>query len=513
MKTCPRCNRTYPDTENFCEADSSPLVSEPAFTQRESATECPVCGGKAEPGEIICNFCGARLDNNQPVEPAPRPSSSRTAVQPPKSPSPYPRLGGSSSSTQPPPTARMQGPIEDEGGSSKLGIVGYVIAAVVALAAGAWFAIHLSAGKNEEPAVAASPAGIIASPVPVATGPTVVLANALPVQVSGAGSTSSDRSTDVIRKAFDDNRGSLVDTYNSALTTDPRIADAMLIRLHIRADGTVETSAVRTSTSPNPALDAKVVSAMEMWKLPATSAGDVDVDYPIIFARDASDTARLESDLQAKVATLSPTEPPEYAAAPAPASSPEAAGAPSVGTAASPAVAAALPTPEAAPAAAAPPATVAKPRHKPRPKVAHAAPTPSLFEQVRDRLKANPKLRRVNTYTNGGTVTLFGKVFGESEKSLAEETVRNIPGVTSVVDNITTDESEWAQQQVQIAQQLANSGLDKVTVKVIGHDAFLDGQVKTELEKSRAVTVTEAAAPVTVRTNLIRVVPGSMFGF
>ena len=32
----------------------------------------------------------------------------------------------------------------------------------------------------------------------------------------------------------------------------------------------------------------------------------------------------------------------------------------------------------------------------------------------------------------GGTVTLFGKVFGEEEKSLAEETVRNIPGVLFV---------------------------------------------------------------------------------
>ena len=139
--------------------------------------------------------------------------------------------------------------------------------------------------------------------------------------------------------------------------------------------------------------------------------------------------------------------------------------------------------------------------------------TPSLYEQVRGRLKANPKLRRVNAYTNGGTVTLFGKVFGESEKSLAEETVRNLPGVTSVVDNITTDEADWAEQQTRIAQQLANSGLDKVTVKVIGHDAFLDGEVKTELEKSRAVTMAEGAAPVTVRTNLIRVAPGNMFGF
>ena len=53
MKTCPRCNRTYPDSENFCEADRSPLVSAPAFTQQSSSgvVECPVCGGKAEPGK------------------------------------------------------------------------------------------------------------------------------------------------------------------------------------------------------------------------------------------------------------------------------------------------------------------------------------------------------------------------------------------------------------------------------------------------------------------------------
>ena len=71
----------------------------------------------------------------------------------------------------------------------------------------------------------------------------------------------------------------------------------MLIRLHIRADGTVETAAVRTSTSPNPALDAKVVSAMEMWKLPATAAGEVDADYPIIFAHDSAEASRIDSDL------------------------------------------------------------------------------------------------------------------------------------------------------------------------------------------------------------------------
>ena len=87
----------------------------------------------------------------------------------------------------------MPGPIEVEEGRSTLGLVGYVLAAVIALAAGAWFAIHLSAGKNEQAGVAPSPVSI-GSPGMGSTGPIVTLANAMPVQVSGGGATSPDRS-------------------------------------------------------------------------------------------------------------------------------------------------------------------------------------------------------------------------------------------------------------------------------------------------------------------------------
>src|ERR1700722_6178196 len=148
MKTCPRCNRTYSDSENFCEADSTQLVSMPAFAQQSPSTrvERPVRGGKAEPGEIICNFCGARLDQNQSAAPPPLVP---TAPRPASASSPYPRLSSVSTSTQPPMTAKMQGPIEPEEGRSTLGLVGYVLAAIVALAAGAWLAIHLSA-RNEQ---------------------------------------------------------------------------------------------------------------------------------------------------------------------------------------------------------------------------------------------------------------------------------------------------------------------------------------------------------------------------
>ena len=68
MKTCPRCARNYPDAESFCEADGTALVASAgaAGTSKmadapELPIECPVCGGKAEPGELMCNFCGARL--------------------------------------------------------------------------------------------------------------------------------------------------------------------------------------------------------------------------------------------------------------------------------------------------------------------------------------------------------------------------------------------------------------------------------------------------------------------
>ena len=78
MKRCPRCDKTYPDSETFCEADGTALVSAgPAFSESAGnpggggagdVIECPVCGGKAQPGELICNFCGARLGTESPAQ-------------------------------------------------------------------------------------------------------------------------------------------------------------------------------------------------------------------------------------------------------------------------------------------------------------------------------------------------------------------------------------------------------------------------------------------------------------
>ena len=86
MKTCPRCARTYPDAESFCETDGTALVAAAGapvtakMADLEPQIECPVCGGRAEPGELICNFCGARLPVSGGAEPtaAPRPARGAT---------------------------------------------------------------------------------------------------------------------------------------------------------------------------------------------------------------------------------------------------------------------------------------------------------------------------------------------------------------------------------------------------------------------------------------------------
>ena len=68
MKSCPRCGKQYPDSEGFCETDGAALVATPDMprgrfttimsdeTPAEQSLECPVCGGKALPGEVRCNY-------------------------------------------------------------------------------------------------------------------------------------------------------------------------------------------------------------------------------------------------------------------------------------------------------------------------------------------------------------------------------------------------------------------------------------------------------------------------
>ena len=499
MKRCPRCEKTYPDSETFCETDGTALVQAgPAFAESGSGggegqqIECPVCGGKAQPGELICNFCGARLGVEPAAEqytppPSIPPTAQRTGTARP-GPSPSMRI-----------TGRMPGQNGDDEGRSVFGVVGYVIAAIIALGGGAWLAMHLSNKAAEAPVANASPSAVASVAAPAPTGPLVALATAMQVQVTGESASAPERNQDTVRKFFDDHKVGLLNSYEHALAGDNNMRDAMMVRVRVLPNGSVDKVSVRTSTNPNPAFDAEVAKEISGWSYAPFGGSEVEIDYPIVFTNDPSSSDTLGSQLSASMNGLSATSVAEYessSAQPTPAAAE-----------ASPPAPVSAETPVAPPVAVAP---APRPRrtHKPPP-----TPTLTLQQRVLQVLSSNPRTRRVNCYTSGNTVTIFGKVFDNDAKLYAEKVVRGVPGVGNVIDSLTTDQAEWAARQQAIAAQLAGAGLTGVTVKVIGHDAYLNGTVKTEAQKQQAVAITESASPVHVRGNIITVVPGSMFGF
>jgi hypothetical protein len=504
MKRCPRCEKTYPDSETFCEDDGTALVpTGPAFAESAGGDqgqqiECPVCGGKAQPGELICNFCGARLGVDSAAEQY-TPPPSRPAA-PPRNPTV--RRGPSLSR---PITGRMpEGDDGEKEGRGMFGVLGYLIAAIVALGGGAWLAIHLSKGGAEAPVANASPSAAASVAAVMPSGPSVALANAMPVQVTGVSASAPERNQDAARKFFEDHKNPLLDSYEHALAGDNTLRDAMVGRVRVLPSGNVDAASVRTSTNPNPAFDAEVVKDVSSWTYSPFSGSEVEIDYPIIFTNDPATKDALESQLNTKLAGLSPTEPPEFASSP-----------PAPSSVASEAVSAPTPAPvETPPAEAVAPAPLPPP--PPRRHHVASAPKPpplTLQQRVLAVLSSNPRTRRVNCYTSGNAVTIFGKVFDNDARLYAEKLVRQVPGVGNVIDSLQTDTADWSARQAAIASQLYAAGLNTVTVKVIGHDAYLDGTVKTDAQKQQAVTITESASPVHVAGNLIRVIPGNMFGF
>jgi TonB family protein len=396
-------------------------------------------------------------------------------------------------------------PEEDDSGRSWSSIVGYSVAAIVALAAGAWLAIHLSERPAAPPAgmAQASPAAT-PSPAAVAGGPLVQLATSISPEMLGDSATAPERSVDAARKVFESGKDALLSNYKGVLAGGSPVDDGIMVRLTIAPSGAITGATVRTSTSPNPELDAAVVKTMIGWSFPPINGGDVNVDYPVIFARDAAQAGAIDAGLATKVASLGPASSPEYALAPAPAAT---------STPAALEASAPTPPPSASTAGGAPATAGARPEHRRHRLASARPPRPPLLEEVQSALHSNRKLRRVNAYTNGNVVTLYGKVFDDNDKRLAVRTARGVGGVGNVIDQTTTDTSMWASREQQISQALASAGLTGVKVKVIGKDAYLDGEVPTDLDRQRAVTIAQGAAPVTVRTNLIRVATGRVFGF
>jgi osmotically-inducible protein OsmY len=136
----------------------------------------------------------------------------------------------------------------------------------------------------------------------------------------------------------------------------------------------------------------------------------------------------------------------------------------------------------------------------------------ALMNQVNAALRTNARLNGARAYTAAeGVVVLYGVVFDDNDRMLAEQTANAVPGVRSVVDNLRTKTGKWFQEEERIVLQLQMNGFNDVQVKVVGPYVYLSGQVTGQAAKQRAASVVNSVAPNLQINNMIWAQPGSMF--
>lgn len=110
----------------------------------------------------------------------------------------------------------------------------------------------------------------------VSAGPTVH--TAVPV-VSGM------LSPEVIRRVIHRKMAQVVCCYEQGLAQDPQLAGRVVVRLVIRANGTVTGVTVADTTLHAPAVEACVANTVRRWQFPAPPGGGVvTVSYPFVFS-------------------------------------------------------------------------------------------------------------------------------------------------------------------------------------------------------------------------------------
>jgi osmotically-inducible protein OsmY len=136
----------------------------------------------------------------------------------------------------------------------------------------------------------------------------------------------------------------------------------------------------------------------------------------------------------------------------------------------------------------------------------------ALMNRVNAALRSNPRLNGAKAYTAAeGVVVLYGMVFDDKDRALAEQTANSVPGVNSVVDNLRTKTGKWAQEEERINTQILTSGFNDVQARVVGPYIYLSGNVTSPADKDRAASVASSVYPNKQINNMIFVQPSSMF--
>jgi len=136
----------------------------------------------------------------------------------------------------------------------------------------------------------------------------------------------------------------------------------------------------------------------------------------------------------------------------------------------------------------------------------------ALMNQVNAALRSNDRLNGARNYTPApGIVVLYGVVFDDKDRTLAEQTAYAVPGVSSVINNLRTKTGKWFQEEERIDLQLQMNGFNDVQAKVVGPYVYLSGQVTSQSDRQRAASVVMSVSPNLQINNMIWVQPGSMF--
>ena len=135
----------------------------------------------------------------------------------------------------------------------------------------------------------------------------------------------------------------------------------------------------------------------------------------------------------------------------------------------------------------------------------------ALMNRVIAALRINDRLNGAKAYTAApGVVVLYGMVFDDKDRALAEQTANGVNGVSQVVDNLRTKTGKWRREEERINTQLLVNGFNDVQVRVVGPQAYLSGRVTSQSEKQRAASVVSSVSNLQIN-NFIWVQPSSMF--
>jgi hyperosmotically inducible periplasmic protein len=137
----------------------------------------------------------------------------------------------------------------------------------------------------------------------------------------------------------------------------------------------------------------------------------------------------------------------------------------------------------------------------------------STDSQIEDAAKASYNYRavldnRVHVKSDDGVVTLTGTVQDNDQKALAEDTVKNLPGVVSVVNNIKVDSEPAEHSDAWIALKVrsellfhANVSATSTKVDVSNGVVLLTGTVDNSAQKDLTEAYAKDIAGVTSVTN------------